>query len=238
MAGDVDAMMNLPTGYQLHAFDSLESTSTTAKDMAAKGCPHGTIVWAKEQTKGRGRHGNSWTSLDGNLFCSFVFYPDIPKSQWGQMSFVTAVALAEVIESYGIECQVKWPNDVMIDGKKTAGILLEAEDNRVIVGVGVNLVAMPDGFARVGQAATPEDVLQKLSWRLAHWLDVWQSQGFESVRAAWLKRAFAHHQPIKARLATETLDGIFEDLDETGALVLRLEDNTIKNITSGEVYTT
>lgn len=225
--------MRLPQGYILHDHDVIGSTNDEAKRLAREEhCPSGTIVRAKTQTAGRGRQGRQWQSPEGNLYVTFVYRTGNDLARSTQMSFVTAVALAQAI---GEGAQLKWPNDVLINSQKVAGILLEAEDDWLVIGIGVNLKTAPEG-ATIIPDCTCDEMLERLAEAMAYWHTMWEDKGFAPVRERWLQKAFAHGSQIRARFAYEDIEGIFEDLDESGALVLRLSDGSVRLITSGEVF--
>lgn len=119
----------LPEHFNLLPFESIDSTNEEAKRQAASGAPDGTIIWAKQQLSGKGRRLRSWVSEEGNLYCSFLVRPDVSPAKAMQMSFIAAVAVAETVAAVlpkGTLVTCKWPNDVLVGGKKTAGILLES----------------------------------------------------------------------------------------------------------------
>src|ERR1700733_4426211 len=119
---------NLLNDYHLLSFDTLDSTNEEAQRLAKGGGCHGAVIWAKKQTEGKGRMGRSWISSDGNLFVSVLLQPDKPLREFTQLSFVAAVATLEslepLLEKGKLQC--KWPNDILLDGKKVGGILLES----------------------------------------------------------------------------------------------------------------
>ncbi|MDX1574557.1 MAG: biotin--[acetyl-CoA-carboxylase] ligase [Kiloniellales bacterium] len=124
------ASPQLPPAYRLVALESCESTNSEAMRRAEAGAEDGTLVWARRQTAGRGRRGRSWASLPGNLFFSLVLRPDCPPQEAAQLGFVAAVALGDAIGSVAppmIEVRFKWPNDVLLNERKGAGILLESK---------------------------------------------------------------------------------------------------------------
>ncbi len=236
--------------WQVHTYASLESTQDYVKELAAEDFPEGTVIQCLMQTKGRGRHGNDWHSPIGNLYMSALLRPDCTANEAGQLSFVVAVALSAAIDDYLEDSHVKtlkWPNDILIDGKKCAGILLESEltaDGQVkwlVFGVGVNIMAPPKGA--VG--------LQEVSWEIQvpihPFRDVfiekfkifykqWRKEGFAPIREVWLSQAHGKGEAIKVRLPDRELTGIFTDLDENGALLLRMNDGKEKTIHAGEVF--
>jgi BirA family biotin operon repressor/biotin-[acetyl-CoA-carboxylase] ligase len=239
----------------LAAFQRLElatvdSTNTHAKSLAASGAPEGTLVFAHEQTAGRGRQGNTWQGISGNLFATLVLRPALSGAALGQLSFVVAVALARAIAQLlpdPKDVGLKWPNDILLRGRKCAGILLESEGRLadgalpwVVAGFGVNLAAGPEGASTLPEAGAPRI-------KPAEFLDIfepafigvyneWQEQGFKPIQAAWMGAAVNLGRNIHVRLTRESLDGVFEGIDAQGALQLRLADGGIRHISSGEVY--
>jgi BirA family biotin operon repressor/biotin-[acetyl-CoA-carboxylase] ligase len=227
---------------------SATSTQDVLKDRAAQGAGEGTVVQALLQTAGRGRHGNAWDSPMGNLYMSALFCPDIPADRAGQMAFVAAVALSAAMEPYidgkAHDKRLKWPNDVLIDGLKVSGILLETvlikdRVSHLIVGMGVNILAPPEG--RTGLDAVKskpvyvnvfrDDVLK----RLDHDYALWRNAGFAPIRDEWLAQAYGLRAEITVRLPEVTLSGVFEGIDPEGALMLR-QGTHLTLIRSGDVH--
>lgn len=243
---------SLPAFFRRHDFDLLDSTNDEAGRRARNQAPEGTLVVARRQSGGRGRRGRAWQSPEGNLYCSLLLRPACSPSEAAQLSFVAAVALAEALSSWLPEARIglKWPNDVLVDGAKIAGILLEAETSAkadrawVVVGIGVNVESSPTDLDQAASALsevtaaspTPEAVLATLAPALLAWYDRWRREGFGPVRAAWLGRAAFIGERIRAQLGEATLDGVFEALDADGTLLLRLEDGTAKEIGAGEIF--
>ncbi len=234
---------------QRHVLASVDSTNTHAKELAAQGAPEGTLITAHEQTAGRGRHGNTWQSLEGNLFASIILRPAISATDVGQLSFLIAVALADTLKSVlpaTANLGLKWPNDILLDGRKCAGILLESEGGNqaalpwVVAGMGVNLAVAPEGAVALPDVGAPKiapqaflDVFEPV---LSGWYARWQGEGFGAVQAAWSMHAINHGKQIRVRLTREDLSGVFEGIDMHGALRLRLADDSLRLISSGEVY--
>jgi BirA family biotin operon repressor/biotin-[acetyl-CoA-carboxylase] ligase len=146
------------------------------------------------------------------------------------------VALHEAVRRHAPAVRIKWPNDLLVGGAKLAGILLEREDEAVILGFGVNLAAPPEGLDRpaagLGEGVTPDALLARLAAGFAAWLARWRAEGLAPVRAAWL--AAAH--PVGTALVAGDARGIFDGLDETGALRLKLEDGSLRVIHAGDVF--
>lgn len=239
----------LPPGWRLDARDRVGSTNDEARALAVAGAAHGTIVWARRQDAARGRRGRAWSAPEGNLYCTAILRPQVPFSRAGELTFVVAVAVADAVASFGLEPKLKWPNDVQIAGDKMCGILLEAAvapDRTVdwiVAGIGVNIAHHPQLadynatslHAAGARDATVEAALERLAAALDRRLAEWRAGGFDATRAAWLKRAVGLGARIKVRLETETLEGVFEQIDPTGALILRT-DTGRHSITAGDVF--
>ncbi len=239
----------LPPGFSLRAHDEIDSTNEEARRLATGGAPHGTVVWARRQTAGRGRRGRSWVSEPGNLFVSFLLRPSKPASEAAQISFLSALAVGETLDRFrpaGSTLAYKWPNDVLLDGAKVSGILLESAGGGptglawLVVGIGINLAHHPDDVERpaahVGAGATPEAVLAVLAERLASWLARWECDGFGPARDVWLARAAGLGGPVTVRLANETIEGTFDGLGPDGTLSLIVADGSRRAITAGDVF--
>jgi len=223
-----------PQGYGLKRYDEIDSTNEEARRLAAAGEIGPLWLTAQRQTAGRGRRGRAWETGGGNLAATLLLRPERPQGEWAQLSFVTAIAAADVMANFaGAHARVtlKWPNDILADGRKLAGILLEAANGpmpALAVGVGVNLAYHPDGtefpaisLAGLGASIPPvDDALAALAASFAKWYDIWCEQGFVAIREAWLARASGLGTRIRARLATEERSGTFEGIDENGALLL------------------
>lgn len=223
-------MTSWPSGYGIKWFDELDSTNEEARRMAIAGERGPLWLTATRQTAGRGRRGRSWeTSLD-NLAATLLIHPIRPEKEWPQLSFVAAIATADMVSSFapGARVTLKWPNDVLADSKKVAGILLENAGGALAIGIGVNLKQHPrdtefpaTSLPALGvEAPGAGDALARLAAGMAKWYDVWSVQGFSAIRDAWLARAQGLGLRIRARLVTEERSGMFEGIDENGALLL------------------
>jgi len=242
----------LPEGFRLHRYETLGSTNDEAKTLARAGAPEGTLVWAGEQTAGRGRRGRTWLSPPGNLYLSLVLRPDGAASRAAQLGFVAALGLGDALTALtgpALKLRYKWPNDLLVNGKKLAGILLESENaasdrvDFVVAGIGVNIVAAPvdvefpaTSLAAQGVATlTPPVLLGGFARHFEIWLRRWRAEGFAPVRAAWLARASGLGEPVRVRLERSTLSGRFLDLDDDGALLLEGEEGR-RRVAAGEVF--
>ena len=206
-------------------FDELASTQDTAREQAKAGAASGTVIVTKSQTAGRGRNGNVWEALTGNLLTSILLRPNIEMAQAGQYSFMSAVALNRALNEYLEEPHSilnKWPNDVLVDGKKIAGILLEVEDDALIIGIGVNIASAPADKICLHQVSRERvkaaDFLNVFLANIHMVLEEYERDGFEGIREEWLDHAANLHQAITARLPQGSFDGVFEGLDTDGAL--------------------
>jgi BirA family biotin operon repressor/biotin-[acetyl-CoA-carboxylase] ligase len=231
-------------------YEELDSTNSEARRLAEKGEPGPLWISTARQTAGRGRRGRAWDAGQGNLAATLLIRPDVPQATIGQLSFVAALAAAQTASHFAPSAavSVKWPNDVLADGKKLAGLLLEGEPGWLAIGIGINLASFPEGpefpstsllesgLAQLGIAPpSPEDTLTVLAARFAHWYDAWMNDGFDTIRDAWLARAAGLGGPIRARLPNETREGVFEGIDRTGALLLN-EQGRLRAIAAGEVF--
>ena len=242
----------LPPGYALIALDEADSTNDEAKERAAGGAPDGTVVWARQQRAGRGRRGRIWVSPPGNLYVSVILRPACEARSVAQLSFVAALAVHDLVD--GLlpgRARCKWPNDILVDGGKVAGVLLESalalggRVDWVVLGIGVNLASHPgiDGpipstsVADAGASVlAPEDALPSVLAALAQHRREWETQGFAAVRRAWLDRAYGLGGPVTVTNGERRVTGVFEGLDEEGALVLAQPGGELLSIAAGDVF--
>lgn len=239
--------------YHLLSFDTLDSTNEEAKRLARSGGGHGAVIWAKKQNDGKGRLGRNWVSSEGNLFVSLLLQPDKEISDLPQLSFVAAMAVIDAISPMlqdKAELKTKWPNDIILSGRKLGGILLESFRSEgdgktwVIVGVGVNVDSFPPRTefpATCLKEAGVELVSAKiiLSRFIHHFIeryDRWMNKGFSQIRKDWLECAWNLKHKIIARLPDNEIIGIFEGINEDGALLLKEEKGKKQTIHAGDVY--
>jgi BirA family biotin operon repressor/biotin-[acetyl-CoA-carboxylase] ligase len=228
----------------------LPSTQDLAIAKAAEGAPEGTVIQAMIQTAGRGRHGNQWISPLGNLYMSFILRPMCTPELAGQLSFVIGLALSAAMDPYVTadhKKTLKWPNDILIDGQKCAGILLESSLSAkgvvesLVIGMGVNIHAAPEDRVGLQQVADDKRLAvhrfrDEVLVKVAEYYGGWKAAGFEPVRRDWLKQAHGLNHKISARLSDRTIKGIFRDIDPTGALMLEEGSGKTIAIRAGEVY--
>ena len=241
-----------PDGYALKHFEVIDSTNEEARRLALAGERGPVWIAADRQSAGRGRRGRNWESPTGNLAATLFVRPAKPAVDCAQLSFVAAICASDMVTRYAgsAAVRVKWPNDVLADGKKIAGILLESASaggerlDWLAVGVGVNLAVFPDGMEFPATSLTalgiappsPRDALAALATAWAKWYDVWMTRGFADIRDVWLSRAAGLGTRIRARLQNEETHGVFEGIDATGALILRESLDRVRTISAGEVF--
>ena len=216
-------------------FDTLESTNTTALSY-----PVYSIIRAASQTAGKGRFGRTWESPKGNLYASFIL-PDLGNKS-ALVSFIIALSAGQMLSQITTGISLKWPNDILLNGKKIAGILLEKAENKLIVGIGINLISHPQHtvlYPTTSLKTTFDatEVLHKLIDAFDKNLLLYNQQGFTPIQKAWKEMATGIGTPIEVRLPTQTLAGIFTDLDETGALLLKTPTGIIP-VLAGDVFFT
>lgn len=235
-------------------FETIGSTQDYVKDLAARGEVSPIWVRAGSQNAGRGRSGRQWVSKPGNLYASGL-YPWSGEAWLKPLcSFVVALAVADTLAQY-IDPDIislKWPNDVLVEGAKIAGILLEAGDGWITMGVGINLEHHPEGLpypvthllAHIADSVLddaeplytgPDPILASLAQNVSAGLLKLQQEGFAPIREAWLKRASRLGEKVTINLGEETLSGVFETLSQNGALQLRLSNGSLKDILAGDV---
>lgn len=249
----MSAAPRLPPGYRLVTLERVDSTNEEAKRLAREGAEDGTLVWAREQSAGRGRRGRRWQSPPGNLYFSLVLRPDCAPAEAAQLGMVAAVALGDALGTLMpplTEVRFKWPNDVLVNGSKAGGILLEAETRAagppdwLVLGIGVNVASAPAEsefpstcLDREGRETfAVEAVLEAVSRSFLKWARSWLEEGLSPVRQRWLERAWRKGETVEVRLEGERFKGVFADLDDKGALLLDLADGTRKRITAADVF--
>jgi BirA family transcriptional regulator, biotin operon repressor / biotin---[acetyl-CoA-carboxylase] ligase len=250
-------------GYRLAGFDAVGSTSTEAANAARAGDVGDVWFAALQQTAGRGRRGRPWETPHGNLAASLLVVPDCDPAITATLGFVAGVALSDALrrevpgvrvgldgaDGAGVRVALKWPNDVLADGSKLAGILLEAHarpDGRmaVVIGFGVNVVAAPEGLpypatslAALGAGLEAEPLFAALSDAWVDAVEVWDSgRGVAQILSLWRAAAAGIGAEVAVRRDGDVLRGIFETIDDTGRLIVRGKDNSRVAITAGDVH--
>lgn len=243
----------LPPAYRLIRLGDVDGTNAEAIRRAEAGAEEGTLIQAERQTAGRGRRGRAWDSPSGNLYMSLILRPDQPVVEAVLLSFVAAVSLSDALAGLlppMIEITHKWPNDVLVNRHKVAGILLESSAREsgaldwLVIGVGVNVEHFPDDTEypatslrhEGAEDVSPDTVMEAFTRHFLRWTDAWREDGFAPIRTAWLARAQGIGEAVRVRLGTETFGGTFVDLDADGALLVEMADGVTRRVTAGDVF--
>jgi BirA family biotin operon repressor/biotin-[acetyl-CoA-carboxylase] ligase len=239
-------------GQVLHWFAEVGSTNDVAKQLAEEGAGHGEVVVAEAQTAGRGRRGRAWASPPGrSVSLSAVLRPDLPPTRAPELTILASVAVCQAIRQAGVAAAIKWPNDVLSRGRKLAGILTEmaAEPDQlqwVVLGIGVNVNTRPEDFPTELRDVATSILIERgesvpralftaaLLTGLEEWLDRHASDGFAPVRDAWRAMSGTLGREVRVRGGGEHVIGMAEDLDASGALLVRSEEG-LRRIVSGDV---
>lgn len=236
--------------WTIQTFESLHSTQDVVKELAESGAAEGAGVHAFTQTGGRGRHGRNWVSEPGNLYLSLLLRPLCPARHIGQLSIVIAVALADTIREYlpaPGDLMLKWPNDILLNNRKCAGILIEtglSNDGMIshaVLGVGVNITHAPPeiGACLNEYAGIPVDIesfRDRFLANLGAGYALWREQGFEGIKRRWLALAHQKGANMQVRIGDQVESGAFQGIDEDGNLLILGPEGHEKKVTAGEVY--
>lgn len=261
---DDAACRQLQQTLQLHRFytpkivPAVGSTNRDVMAMAAADAPEGTLLVALEQKQGRGRQGRVWHSPVGNLYMSLLLRPNCSLAKMGELSFVVACALSAALRNIhpDLDVQHKWPNDILVNQAKISGILLESGPLStapwLVAGMGVNIQSAPAdtpyavttlreqcqklGVDRGKASPTVADMLNAFTDSFYRLYRQWQKAGFAPVRELWLARAYRLQETVTVKLGKHNLEGIFQDLDGDGALILSDSEGQIHRITAGELF--
>ncbi len=248
-------------GYRLVAFDQIGSTNAEAMSRAHEGERGPIWLVTSEQTAGRGRRSRPWIAPRGNLASSILEVMDVSPGSAATLGFAAGLALEAALRRVSIEASLrsagtdrlkfslKWPNDVLAGSKKLAGILLEAEalaDHRlaVVVGIGTNIVAAPDGtptpatsLAALGVHISAEELFSELTDAWSELRQIWDNgRGFGDIRQLWLARAAGLGQPVSVQMGSSAVQGTFDSLDEAGCMIVRTSSGKRVSISAGDVY--
>ncbi|MFN4042376.1 MAG: biotin--[acetyl-CoA-carboxylase] ligase [Brevundimonas sp.] len=234
--------------------DEVDSTNAEARRRAEAGETGPLWIAARRQTAGRGRRGRAWESDGANLTASLLQLTQKPPAEAAQVTFIAALATVDLLDAFAPAAlvSIKWPNDVLLDGRKVSGVLIESGQAErglwLAVGIGVNLAQAPQGVERpatciaehlradVAQAPSPDAALAVLSQAFANWIERWETLGFEPILDAWRARARGLDGPCVARLGHETISGQADGVEADGALRLRLADGTLRRVSAGDVF--
>jgi BirA family biotin operon repressor/biotin-[acetyl-CoA-carboxylase] ligase len=231
-------------------FKTLGSTIDEAQACVQQGAEDGLVIVAYEQVKGRGRRGRVWENLPGNLYMTFITYLDYPLAEALQLSFVACVAVGEKLRSFlppGHVLTYKWPNDILLNGKKVGGLLLEAiplvdrQETAYLISCGLNVISQPlevryptTSLQNEGIYLSLEEILHGVTMSLESYISLWKEDGFSSIYTLWMDYAAGLDQKISFDLQGTLQEGIFKGIDGEGALLLRTLEG-LKKFTAGEI---
>jgi BirA family biotin operon repressor/biotin-[acetyl-CoA-carboxylase] ligase len=242
----------VPDHPPVESYPEIDSTNAEARRRAEAGSPGPVWIMAGRQTAGRGRRGRAWSTETGNLAATLLTTTDVAAAEAAQLSFVAALAACDLADTCLGEgaARLKWPNDVLVFGRKVVGILVESGSRPggglwLAVGIGINLAHAPTDTERPatsfaehmsGPPPQPADAIEVLAARFEVWRKLWATQGFAPISRAWTDRALGLGERCEARLPNRTLSGVAEGMDLDGALRLRLDDGALERITAGDVF--
>ncbi|MHB8730438.1 MAG: biotin--[acetyl-CoA-carboxylase] ligase [bacterium] len=243
-------------GREIRWYDTLASTNELARREAGAGAAEGTVIVAERQTAGKGRLGRVWASPPGGLWLSIILRPQLPAAQTPLVGLAASAATAAAIEeTTGLHARLKWPNDVLVDGRKAAGLLLEAGPVRrgtpapawLVAGIGINVNVAPEDLpprprypatslaAALGRPADRGRLLRALLRRLNRDYDALRAHGAEGILAQYRARSETLGRTVQVSTASETIEGLAYDVDGMGALLLRTPGGVERRIVAGDV---
>ncbi len=245
---------NLPSLYELIELQSADSALKEARRHAENGAEEGTLIWAHEQTDAHTRLNHTWHSPPGNLYCAVVLQPDFSPQQALEINYVTALSIGTALGSMMspmVTLRYRWPNDIILNGDKAAGIFIDAPtaiDDYwpwMVIGVSVNVNSYPNdpnpGAVSVHEAqGNPEisvvDVLEEFSKQFLHWINRWAEHGFDPLLRNWRQRVNGIDEHVSIKLKNETASGILASIEPNGAAAITLTDGNIRQISLSEFY--
>ncbi len=241
-------------GTKLHYYLEIDSTNKHARELAENGALEGEIVIAEQQTRGRGRRGRNWISPPFvNLYLSIILRPKLPPAHAAQITLMAAVALADTVAGFAPDPPaIKWPNDILLGGKKLAGILTESSItaervNYVVLGIGINLnfphALMPDALRQratslmecSGKTVSREAFLERLIHDLDRCYGILGEAGFDAIAPQWEARFNFRGKRVRVEMGDETLAGIAKGIDRDGALIVEDAGGQSHRVFAGDV---
>lgn len=238
--------------YNLLIYNEIDSTNKEARRLIENGVTGKFIVTSYKQIAGYGRQNREWYSPEGNLYLSLILNPGCTLEKSSELSFVTAVALKEMLNPIlADKIKLKWPNDVLINGQKIAGILLESTSKQnsrtaenIIIGLGININVCPKDIEYPATSLKelkvknliPEYYLDLFMQNFVKIYSIWKKEGFSVIREEWMKNAYNKNKVVTAVTKQERISGVFENINEKGQLVLKLSNNERYLISGGNVY--
>ena len=238
--------------FNIQRYDTIGSTNSEASDQARRGATEGVCIMADSQTAGRGRNGRTWVSEAGSgLYFSIVLRPKIAVESIPLITLMTGVAVCDTLVEFGVKADIKWVNDLLVDGRKICGILAEAVETplglAVVVGIGINLTSrnFPDEIADTatsieavtGKRHTADEIAEPLTRYISYFYDILMSaDGPGETISHWRRRSSNYSgKPVRVRLANGTVVGETAGLEENGALRVKTPDGSVRIIQAGDV---
>lgn len=236
--------------FQRHNFSQVTSTSILAREWIQKGSPEGTVLVADVQTAGYGRRGNVWQSLPGNLMATVILTPEKPLTEVSQLAFVAALAIGHAIKPFlrpDVVMAYKWPNDIMLNGEKVCGCLVETEQLLdaplyVLLGIGLNIRQAPmtdqpaTALANACQDCPDRDqVLDEILASFSMHYQRWLFEGFDWVKTQWQAHAYRLHDTVDFLAPDGLVSGRFQGIDSKGGLMLKIDNQDDKIFYSGQI---
>lgn len=238
----------IAAGVRLAKYHEIGSTNAEALSRLRRGERGPLWIVAEKQTAGRGRHRRPWISEPGNLYATLLITAPAPAARAPELAFVAGIAghdtIVDVAPALQPRLRLKWPNDLLCDGAKLGGILIEGEGTTIAIGIGINCCHHPTetaypatDLAACGEQVCPDDLMPVLSRTMLERLNQWQGgAGFSAIRREWLARAQGEGSPIRVRIGEREIGGRFDGIDERGRLRLRSADGGLQMISTGEVF--
>ncbi len=244
---------DLLNDYHLLSYNELDSTNEEAKRLAHGGAAHGAVIWSKRQTAGKGRAGRNWISNEGNMYASVLLKPTCRIEMLSQLSFVAAVAAFDTVAALlpdAESVQLKWPNDILAEGRKIGGILLESfslpdvAGRWVVIGVGINVDNFPENVQFPATSLRDQGVelisakivLSRFIHHFIFRYNQWSSRGFAPIRRTWLEHAWGMDAELRVCLPQEELQGIFKGIDKDGGIVLEIAPRKRRILHAGDIF--
>jgi BirA family biotin operon repressor/biotin-[acetyl-CoA-carboxylase] ligase len=240
-------------GRTIHFFRELPSTNEMAKELAKKGAKEGTVLVAKIQTHGRGRLDREWISPNGGLWLSIILRPKASAKEASKLTLMMSVTVAEAInKQFDLNSEIKWPNDVLVNGKKVCGILTETSSRRdllnfAVIGVGINanfrLRDLPPNLRdsattikdEVKREIDSESFLRCLLEETEHYYNAFTTGDFNTILTEWKKLSKFLGSSVEVTDFGESIEGLAMGIDENGALIIKLRDNTTRKFVTGDM---
>ncbi|MBI5042563.1 MAG: biotin--[acetyl-CoA-carboxylase] ligase [Nitrospirae bacterium] len=247
-------------GADIYLFDAIDSTNSYAHKLAKEGAKEGTVVLSESQSKGKGRLGRTWFSPSGvNIYLSVILMPQMPSTQITLLTFAAAIAVAKAIRDIaGLDADIKWPNDILIRGKKVAGILSEMETNKnplmeglsvkfSIIGIGINVnldkkdipLELMDNATSIkiesNSTIDRMNLICRVLENLEEWYNLFERNGVNDIIEEWKSLAITIGRDVKVQSGNSFVEGRAVDIDENGALLIKDRDGVIQRVLSGDV---